>query len=97
MIITRSGRPLGRFPSFKLAEPGRLLLTLKRIDVSDVGKGMVVEAFYEPLIEIVPGTVKTIVFRGRRKNLFIFLVGMRPYFQLTGKDEYDTDCGQNFQ
>ena len=53
MIITNVGRPVDRFPLFLLRNgQGGYLLTLSRVDVSDVGKDTRAEAHYTPLIQI---------------------------------------------
>ena len=51
MIVTNSGRPVDRFPLFRLADgEGQYLCLLTRVDVSDVGNEPKVEAFYEPIL-----------------------------------------------
>jgi hypothetical protein len=52
VIVTSSGRPVGRFPLFKWTDrEGGYLLTLSRIDVSDAGNTPRAEAFYSPLFK----------------------------------------------
>lgn len=52
MIVTNSGRPVARFPLVKWKDgEGGFLLTLSRIDVSDVGNDTRAEAFYYPFFK----------------------------------------------
>jgi hypothetical protein len=52
MIITNVGRPVERFPLFRLRQGGKWLCFLARVDVSDVGNETMAEAFYEPILVI---------------------------------------------
>jgi hypothetical protein len=52
MIITNVGRPVERFPLFRLRQGGKWLNFLARVDVSDVGNETMAEAFYEPILVI---------------------------------------------
>lgn len=52
MIVTNVGRLVNQFPLFKFTDgEGGFLLTLSRIDVSDVRNEPKAEAFYIPLIK----------------------------------------------
>jgi hypothetical protein len=52
MNITSSGRPLGSYPFFKFRDgEGGYFLVLSRVDVSDVRKQPMAEAFYKPLFK----------------------------------------------
>jgi hypothetical protein len=55
--ITNSGRPVGDFPLFKIAEDGKAFLFLKQIEVSDSGNA---EPIYKAFAEIITGNVVTI-------------------------------------
>ena len=52
MKITSFGRPVEDFPLFRLRDgEGGWFLTLSRVDVSDVGKVLTVEAHYNPFFK----------------------------------------------
>jgi hypothetical protein len=74
MIVTNSGRPVDRFPFFRLADgEGQYLCLLTRVDVSDVGNEPKAEAFYRPLLVFTRENQMTTVEvnLGRKVILFI--------------------------
>jgi hypothetical protein len=72
MIVTNSGRPVDRFPLFRLADgEGKYLCLLTRVDVSDVGNEPKAEAFYEPLLAFSNADQMTTVEIGRKVIVFI--------------------------
>lgn len=72
MIVTNSGRPVDRFPLFRLADgEGRYLCLLTRVDVSDVRNEPKAEAFYEPLLVFTKENQMTTVEIGGKVIIFI--------------------------
>ena len=76
MIITNVGRPVERFPLFRLRQGGKWLLFLSRVDVSDVGNETTAEAFYEPLLVIESENQMTTV--EVRRQRFVVVVFISP-------------------
>lgn len=85
MIITTSGRPVGRFPLWKWTDhDGGFLLQLARIDVSDIGNDVHAEPFYLPLIKMYPGDGMTsIELRLRSRIAILFISKRRLQFHVT--------------
>jgi len=82
MIITSSGRPVAKFPLWRLRDgEGGWFLSLSRVDVSDVRKSPVAEGFYEPLIkeEARDGMTTYQIRVGTHVNVF-FVTNTRFYF-----------------
>lgn len=87
MIITNSGRPVDRFPFFILRDGGKWLLTLSRIDVSDVGNITRAEAFYEPLVVVEREDQMTNVeFRLGKNVLVIFIAPKKWSWHLVNQE-----------
>ena len=72
MIVTNSGRPVARFPLFRLADgEGGYLCFLTRVDVSDVGNELKAEACYAPLLVFNIADQMTTVEIGGKVIIFI--------------------------
>lgn len=74
MIVSNSGRPVDRFPLFRLADgEGRYLCLLTRVDVSDVRNEPKAEAFYRPFLVFTREDQLTVVeLRFGKRVLIIF-------------------------
>jgi len=80
MNLTSSGRPLGTYPFFKFKDgEGGYLCTLSRVDVSDVRKTPVAQAFYTPLIHHdARDGMRTV----RIGNIYIFIAPRKVQFHV---------------
>jgi len=90
MIVTRNGRPLGRFPDWIFKRENQYFLKLIRVEVSDVGKELATQPVYRPLIEIVKGSVIVVLIRTNLATTILFLAPRKISWQII-KDEYDTN------
>jgi hypothetical protein len=90
MIVTRNGRPLGRFPDWIFKRENQYCLKLIRVEVSDVGIELVAQPVYRPLIEIIKGSVITVLVRTDLATSILFLAPRKISWQIV-KDEDATD------
>ena len=88
MIVTHNGRPVGEVRQFIFKEGDRYFLQLIRLDLSDV-RDLRVSPLYKPLLEIVKGSVLTIIIRTRHTYL-LFIAPRKVSYQIV-KDEYGTN------
>ena len=93
IIITNSGRPVGRFPFFLLRrESGEWLNVLSRVDVSDVGNNTVAEAFYAPLVVIQSeGQMTTVEIRIGTYTVVIFIAPRKVNWYVCNTKHQETE------
>jgi hypothetical protein len=88
MIVTNSGRPVDRFPLFRLADgEGRCLCLLTRVDVSDVGNEPKAEPFYEPLLVFNNADQMTTVEINIGRKVIIFISPKRIDWHVVNNQE----------